>query len=389
MTASEGRLVGDLAKAIDESDFAWSLVLVGEDQRDKLAALTSDLLGKPSTTGDGKQITSGYAYWGIGPTIAWAHACADPFYLVMKQSLDSFTRRWGRVRGRIGAGFHHVSFGVGTGHKDRLVLEHLLDHNPDMLYVPVDMSSEMLRLGTQQATHGLRLRGHRVVPVQLDFSIPGNLTEFRDLVHRVVGDEPVLYSLLGNTMANFDHDAELLASLTGLVRPQDLFLLEVATTDALSDELAQDAVEEYARSRAYREFVTSALMHNTDLTITLDAVQFRGAVEGDRALKVKVVYQNRTGGDIMVMLPDRTRVPFPDQDTIRLYLTRKYARKALDGVVRAAGMRKVTGTHSDFPVPRSAQGFGMDLLLLAPGGPDEPAEPARDSRARDIWEHRP
>ncbi|MDU0290546.1 L-histidine N(alpha)-methyltransferase [Saccharothrix longispora] len=387
MTASEGRLVGDLAKAIDESDFAWSLVLVGEDQRDKLAALTSDLLGKPSTTGDGKQITSGYAYWGIGPTIAWAHACADPFYLVMKQSLDSFTRRWSRVRGKVGSGFHHVSFGVGTGHKDRLVLDHLLDHNPDLLYVPVDMSSEMLRLGTQQATHGLRVRGHRVVPVQLDFSIPENLAEFRDLVHRMVGDEPVLYSLLGNTMANFDHDAELLAGLTGLVRPQDLFLLEVATTDALSDELAQDAVEEYARSRAYREFATSALMHNTDLTITLDAVQFRGAVEGDRALKVKVVYQNGTGGDIMMMLPDRTRVPFPDRDTIRLYLTRKYARKALDGVVGAAGMRKVVGTHSDFPVPRSAQGFGMDLLLLAPGGPDEPATSGPGSRARDIWEH--
>ncbi|MER5268301.1 L-histidine N(alpha)-methyltransferase [Actinosynnema sp. NPDC002837] len=384
MTASDGRLVGDLARAIDESDFAWSLVLVGEDQRDKLAALTSDLLGKPSTSGDGKQIASGYAYWGIGPTIAWAHACADPFYLVMKQSLDSFTRRWGRVRGRIGEGFHHVSFGVGTGHKDRLVLEHLLERNPGLLYVPVDMSSEMLRLGTQEATHRVGLRGHRVVPVQLDFSLRDNLAELRELIHRLVGDEPVLYSLLGNTLANFDHDDELLANLTALVRPQDLFLLEVATTEALNDDLAQDAVEEYARSRAYREFVTSSLLHNTDLTINVDAVQFRGAVEGDRALAVKVVYQNQTGGDIMMMLPDRNRVPFPDRDTIRLYLTRKYARKALDGIVREAGMRKVTGTHSDFGVPRSSQGFGMDLLLLAPGEP-VPAPRTDDNVADVIW----
>ncbi|MFE9747410.1 L-histidine N(alpha)-methyltransferase [Saccharothrix saharensis] len=386
MTASDGRLVGDLAKAIDESDFAWSLVLVGEDQRDKLAALTSDLLGKPSSNGDGKQITSGYAYWGIGPTIAWAHACADPFYLVMKQSLDSFTRRWGRVRGRVGEGFHHVSFGVGTGHKDRLILEHLLERNRDLLYLPVDMSSEMLRLGTREATHRVGLRGHRVVPVQLDFSITDNLAELRDLVHRLVGDEPVLYSLLGNTLANFDHDDELLANLTALARPQDLFLLEVATTEALSDDLARDAVEEYSRSRAYREFVTSALLHNTDLTITVDAVQFRGSVEGDRALKVKVVYQNQTGDDILMMLPDRTRVAFPDRDTIRLYLTRKYARRALDGIVHTAGMRKVTGTHSDFAVPRSAQGFGMDLLLLAPGDP-VPAPRPDDDVARVIWEN--
>jgi uncharacterized SAM-dependent methyltransferase len=388
VTASDGRLVGDLAKAIDESDFAWSLVLVGEDQRDKLAALTSDLLGKPSADGDGKQITSGYAYWGIGPTIAWAHACADPFYLVMKQSLDSFTRRWGRVRGRIGEGFHHVSFGVGTGHKDRLILEHLRERNPDLLYLPVDMSSEMLRLGTQEATHRVGLRGHRVVPVQLDFAITDNLAELRELVHRLVGDEPVLYSLLGNTMANFDQDAELLANLTALARPQDLFLLEVATTEALSEDLARDAVEEYSRSRAYREFVTSALLHNTDLTINVDAVRFRGSVEGDRALKVKVVYQNQTGGDLLMMLPDRSRVAFPDRDTIRLYLTRKYARKALDGIVRAAGMRKVTGTHSDFAVPRSAQGFGMDLLLLAPGEPESlPAPRPDDDVARVIWEN--
>ncbi|RKT54497.1 hypothetical protein [Saccharothrix australiensis] len=82
----------------------------------------------------------------------------------------------------------------------------------------------------------------------------------------------------------FDHDTELPANLTALTRPQDLFLLEVATTDALSDDLARDTVEEYARSRAYREFATSALLR----------------------------------------------------------------------------------THSDFQVPRSAQGFGVNLLLLAP-----------------------
>lgn len=383
MTAEE-RLVSDLARAIDQSDFAWSLVLVGEDQSSKLAALTGDLRGRPSQTGDGKQITSGYSYWGIGPTIAWAHACADPFYVVMKQSLDSFTRRWGRVRSKVGQGFHYVSLGVGTGHKDRLIVEHLLGHNPDMFYLPVDMSSEMLRLGTQESTRGLRIPGHQVVPVQLDISLGENLAELSELLHRVVGEEPVLYSLLGNTVANFDHDSELLAGLTGLLRPQDRFLLEVATTDRLSDELAQEAVEEYSRSRAYREFVTSALLHNTDLTINMEYVLFRGAVERGRALQVKVLYQNQTGGDIQMMLPDRTRVPFPDRDTVRLYLTRKYERKALDGLVREVGMRKIAGTHSDLPASRPTHGFGMDLLLLAKGEAPVP-RPRERSKADDIW----
>jgi uncharacterized SAM-dependent methyltransferase len=377
-------VIADLAAAIEDSDFGWSLMLVGEDQSSKLASLTSDLRGRPSPNGEGKQITSGYQYWGIGPTIAWAHACSDPFYQVMKRSLDSFTRRWRKVSATItGSAFHYVCLGVGTGHKDRQILQSLHADNPDMHYFPVDISSEMLRLGTATSTEGMDLAAAQVIPVQLDFAITENLRELVKLVRRIVGDEPVLFSLVGNTMANFDDDAELLTSLTSLLRPQDRFLLEVATTDELSDELAQEVVEEYARSRAYREFVTSALMHNTDLTIDMESVQFRGSIEPGRALKVKVIYRNRTGGDIQMMLPDRTRVQFPDNDTILLYVSRKYARKALDSLLTNCGLTRIAGTHSDFRAQRQSPGFGMELVLVGRSGEQVPAP--RRTRADDIW----
>lgn len=383
MTVGEPPGGGDLARAIDESDFAWSLVLVGEDQSSKLAALTSDLRGSPSATGEGKQITSGYQYWGIGPTIAWAHACSDPFYQVMKQSLESFTRRWRQLGEQVaGTPCHYVCFGAGTGHKDRQILETLLADNPGLFYFPVDISSEMLRLGAGASTTGLGLPGHQVVPVQLDFAITENLTELRTLLHRVVGDAPILFSLLGNTMANFDEDTDILAGLAAALRPQDRFLLEVATTEELSEDLAGQVCEEYARSRAYKEFVTSALMHNSDLTIDMDSVGFRGSVEPGRALKAKVVYENRTGADIQVMLPDRTGVLFPDGDTILLQVTRKYARKALDGIFAKCGLRRVASTHSDFRAHRSAPGFGMELVLLAP---TEGGQAPGRSRADEIW----
>jgi uncharacterized SAM-dependent methyltransferase len=385
MTADERRAVGDLARAIDESDFAWSLILVGEDQSSKLAALTSDLRGRPSPTGDGKQITSGYQYWGIGPTIAWAHACSDPFYQVMKQSLESFTRRWRRISGKVGGTpFHYVCLGAGTGHKDRQVLETLLIDNPDLFYFPIDISSEMLRLATSASTKGLAIAGHQIIPVQLDFAINENLVELTKLLRSVVGDEPILYSLLGNTMANFDDDAEMLASLTAMLRPQDRFLLEVATTDEVTDDLAREVVEEYARSRAYKEFVTSALLHNSDLTIDMDSVQFRGSVEPGRALKVKVIYQNRSGGDIQMTLPDRTRVLFPDNDTILLQITRKYARKALDEILKRVGLRRVAATHSDFRAQRASPGFGMELVLVG-RAVGEPLPTQRRTRADEIW----
>jgi L-histidine Nalpha-methyltransferase len=376
--------VEKLHQAIDESDFGWSLHLVGEDQWHKLATLTDDLSAGPSKTGDGKQITSGFAYWGTAPTLAWSLACNDPFYPVMQQSIDSFSQRWKRLRAKFDRPYHYVSLGIGTGQKDRQILQDLLTVRTDLLYVPVDLSSAMLRYGVREARKGVTMTRSQVLPVQLDFAIQDNVTELRALLQRVVGDEPILFSLLGNTIANFEEDVELLRTLTSLLRPQDRFLLEVATTGALDENLADDAAEEYHRSRAYQEFVTSALLQYTDLTINLDWVLYRGSVEGDRALRVKVIYQNRTGEDLRFVLPDRTRVSFPDRDTIRLYLSRKYARAELDRMLAALGVQKLHGIHSEFTSQRSPRIFGTELMLLAMGEGGA-AAPGRRTKADEIW----
>lgn len=368
----------DLANAIDDTEFAWSLCLIGEDQSSKLAVLTGDLAARRN-----KQITSGFAYWGIGPTIAWDAACRDPFYPVMKQSIESFQRRWRTVWPKVKRdNLHYVSLGVGTGGKDRQIVETLHQHHPGSFYVPVDMSSEMLRLGTKESTAGTKISRQQIVPVQLDFSIPQNLVELRRLLDKIVGAEPILFSLLGNTMANFADDSGLLASLAGLLRPQDTFLIEVATTNAITEDLAAAAADEYARSRAYREFVTSALLHYTDITINMDHVQFRGGAERDHALLVKVLYQNLTGMDAQLMLPDRSRVTFPDRDTIQLYLTRKYARPGLDAVIRDCALTKLAAARSDFTAQRSSAAFGMDLLLVAA---NQDARPEPTSVADAVW----
>jgi uncharacterized SAM-dependent methyltransferase len=367
--------VDKLQQAIEESDFPWSLQLIGEDQSYKLAALTDDLRGGPSNTGDGKQITSGFAYWGTGPAIAWSRACNDPFYPVMQQSIESFAQRWKRLRAKLnGTPYHYVSLGIGTGQKDQQILHDLLSVQPGLLYVPVDLSAAMLRIGVREARKGLDLARRQTLPVQLDFAIQENIAELRALLHRLVGEEPILFSLLGNTLANFEDDLALLGTLTGVLRPQDRFLLEVATTDALSEDLADAAAEEYHRSRAYQEFVTSAVLQYTDLTVVYEA---------ERALRVKIFYQNRTGGDLRIVLPDRTKVAFPDRDTIRLYLTRKYSRRELEKMLAVLGIQKLHGIHLAFPSQRSPRVFGTDLLLLAAGAEQLPEQ--RVTKADEIW----
>ncbi|WP_405055754.1 L-histidine N(alpha)-methyltransferase [Kribbella sp. NBC_01505] len=375
-------VVRRLEQALADDDFAWTFVLVGEDQTDKLATLTGDLRGPVSETGDGKQITSGFSYWGIGPTIAWANATNDPFYLVMKAGSESFQRHWRKVRPHVDkGGFHFVSLGIGTGVKDRTILEDLRRRNPDMFYVPVDMSSEMLRLGAQESVRSGHFPITQVLPVQIDFSIRDNMSELAQMLNRLVGDEPLLYSLTGNTLANFDDDEDLLQLLTDALRPQDRLLLEVATTIQLDDQTAKAAADEYHQTRAFAEFVTSALRYNTDLKIDNEQVKFVGEIEDDDALLVKVLWQNDTQEPIRMGLPDHTEVVLPIGDTIRLYTTRKYSTARLKRLTTACKLTPVEAIQSQFRYMRRPNPFGLELLLLAPESSGERGHTLAD----DIW----
>ncbi|GAB3935331.1 hypothetical protein GCM10029976_045490 [Kribbella albertanoniae] len=375
-------VVRRLEKALADDDFAWTFVLVGEDQTDKLATLTGDLRGPVSETGDGKEITSGFAYWGIGPTIAWANATNDPFYLVMKAGTESFQRHWRKVKPHVDkGGFHFVSLGIGTGVKDRTILEDLRRRNPDMFYIPVDMSSEMLRLGAQESVRSGHFPITQVLPVQIDFSIRDNMSELAQMLGRLIGDEPLLYSLTGNTLANFDDDEDLLQLITDVLRPQDRLLLEVASTTRLDEEAAFAAADEYHQTRAFTEFVTSALRYNTDLKVDNERIKFVGEIEDEDALLVKVLWQNDTREVIRMGLPDHTEVVLPIGDTIRLYTTRKYSTARLKRLTTACKLTPVEAMQSQFRYQRRPNPFGLELLLLAPASSGE-----RDrTLADDIW----
>ncbi|MCF4123241.1 L-histidine N(alpha)-methyltransferase [Antribacter sp. KLBMP9083] len=359
-----------LEQALAGDEFAWSLLLVGEDQSDKLSTLSSALRGDFSATGDGKAIPSGFAYWGIGPTIAWINASKDPYYLVIKVGTEMFLRQWRQIRVDGGIAqdcVHLVSLGVGTGLKDRVILEDMYRNNPSMYYVPVDMSAEMLRIGMQEAVRGGSFPDARALSIQLDLSMPSNVEELRDLLARLVGEEPILFSLTGNTAANFEADHEFLGGLTRLLRPQDRLLLEVASTERLDDRVARAAADEYMQTRAFTEFVTSALRYNTDLKVNYDHVKFVGAVDED-ALLVKMFWQNETEAAIRLAIPGQLGVNLHPSDTIRLLTTRKYTPESVERLITAAGLATVAVVREQFRHMRGVNPFGLDMRLLKRNG---------------------
>jgi L-histidine Nalpha-methyltransferase len=356
----------------------WMLNLVGGDPRDQLAGIIQGLRGTPPD-GAAKKIENRFTYSGLGPTIAWFMACRDPLYPVMYEGIESFRRQWQGLRENLaGGGYHYVDLGIGTGHKSLVIVSDLRRANPDMLYAPVDLSAEMLRLGLAEL--GRTLSHTQILPIQLDFSHGHHLERLHALMEHMVGAEPILFGLLGNTAANFDDDTGQLTNLvTKLMRPQDRMLLEVATTQRLDAPTADLALREYSISRAFQEYLTAALWQYTDLTIDMDSLRCVCAPEGSRALRIEANYDNRTGSTIRIMLPSRDTVPFAPGQSIRICLSRKYSPTGLPKLLADCGLVSL-GPRND-NVYQYGTGFALETMVLA----RESTAP-KSSVVRQLWE---
>jgi uncharacterized SAM-dependent methyltransferase len=362
-----------IAEALESTNPRGYLCIVGEEQSGKLSTLVEGLMEGESQTGDGKQIASGFSYWGIGPTLAWEAACRDPLYHVMRDSIRNFAAAWQAVRPVLGAqAYHYVSLGVGTGQKDVSVINDLRRSLPEMFYMPVDMSPEMLTLGVQECAgpgRGNVISKRQTLAVQLDFSAEENVRDFRAFLDHALGNTPILFSLLGNTLANFENDSRLLKTIAQLLSPKDRLMLEVAHTNTLDAEAARLAAREYKNSPKFQEFAVSSLIQYTNIPIQPSYVVFRGELEGDRSVQVKVLYQNRTPNTIhFLAFPNQARtVSFPPTDTIRLYLSRKYSVEGITSTIEDSGLtiqEKHLHTSSPSYVEGKEYEFGVNLYML-------------------------
>lgn len=351
-----------LQRAIDHAQLGWTLCFIGEDQGDKLAQLTEDLEETESEDGHGKCFASGFAYWGIGPTLAWARACTDPAYLVAKRGIEEFPMRWKECASAVAGFKNYVSLGIGTGHKDRVILRTMLDQEPKSYFFPVDMSGEMLRVGIAECRKNDDLKRSQILPIQIDFSSRENAAAIWGVVSSVAGDSPALYSLLGNTMANFENDADLLRIVSSTLRSGDKLLIEVATTAEATPQKASRACTEYRRSESFFAFATSALDYYTSLRIDRTCVEFLPSCVDDSSVEVRTVYRNQSASELPLKITTGRQVSLHPNETIRLYLTRKYLESRILSMVESANLVVDRVSRSTL----NADGFGSIVVLVSP-----------------------
>ena len=211
------------------------------------------------------------------------------------------------------------------------------------------------------------LRRSQVLPIQIDFSSRENSVAIWGAVTSVAGDAPALYSLLGNTLANFENDLDLLKLISSMLRAGDKLLIEVATTDEINALKAHRACVEYKRSESFFAFATSALDYYTSLQIDRTCVEFLPACVADRSVEVRTVYRNRSSSELPLKVTTGRQVSLHPNETIRLYLTRKYLESHVLSMIESLNLTAEVTSRS---IPNH-DGFASMVVLVSPRSTDQ------------------
>lgn len=315
----------------------WTIVL-SRDEASRHGDLMMALRRKQGQT-EPRFIESGFAYWGIGPTIQWRRACQDSFYAVMRKGIDTFQARWTELVRKFGQGLPrvYVSYGVGTGEKDHTILRTMIAAPDAPVYVPTDMSLDMLMNGAKAASKGV-LDPSRLIPLQIDFSSATELVTLSEIRRDVLGDKPALFSLLGNTLANFENDVVTLKTLAELIKEGDLMLIELAATKTVDEAVASMASSEYSSIPSFESFVRSALTQHTDLPPNRIDYHCEACHDGG-ALQIDMDYvsTNRSRGRLI----DGSMIDLRPNERIRLYRSRKYTHAVIKRMLAQAGLTEI------------------------------------------------
>jgi transcriptional regulator with XRE-family HTH domain len=348
----------------------WQLTYIGENQLQKLGALVADLKNSEE-----RQIRSGYSYWGLGPAYMWERACTDRVGYHMHDNISNFPKIAKPLANFIDKErYNFVSLGVGEGSKDKVLISDFFCSigetypRDSFLYIPVDMSLDMLRISAEK-TQDL-LPHHRCIGIQRDIESYGSMAEIAQ-VTKLIGDgQPILYGFLGNTISNVESPEGVLRSIAHVMEPEDLLLFEVQmiTELVLESQRSHETVRKEYLSGAFRRFVESALLQNTDLRI--NSIEMNNSYRVDvslyqwesygTSLLIDCFFENNTSQPLYLTLINGDTISIEVQEKIRLLRSRKFPMATLRNFVEASGFT-ILG-ENQYLNQEEGTGFGVMML---------------------------
>lgn len=326
-----------------ETSNNWLLTYVGEDQLLKLSEFVNAL-----RSSDIRRIQSCYSYWGVSPTQMWTIACSDPTYH-MRKNIEQFPPYARQLAHHVDKErYNFVSLGVGEGSKDSYLIQDFFNRDGesrprnDFLYLPVDMSLDMLKIATRRIQE---LPLHRRIAIQRDIETKDGIGEIACIAQVVGQHKPILYGFIGNTIANVEDPEQVLNNIVQVMRAEDLLLFEAQIVDASYLENNQlqatmQTVRNEYENAAFRKFALSALLQNSDLSVEpierdscyLVEVSLQSWNYG-QFLQIDCLFENNTDRQLFLTFATGDTTTLNLSERINLYLSRKFTQSTLENFV--------------------------------------------------------
>jgi hypothetical protein len=311
-TLDELRLLIENLRKLKISD-NWMLTYVGENQLHKLSDLVNHLKNH--------KIRSRYAYWGVSPTRMWERACSDLAYH-MQENIERFPVYAQQLSHYVDKEqYNFVSLGVGEGSKDSNIIRDFFNLDDeskprdDFLYLPVDMSLDMLRIAISKIQ---QLPSYRRIAIQRDIETKDGMEQIAHIAQILGQKKPILYGFIGNTIANVEDPEHVLSNIVQIMKPEGI---------------------------SFRQFALSALLQNSDLSIEprekdscyLVEVSLQSWKHG-QVLQIDCWFKNNTDRELYLTFSNEDTTTLNLEEKISLYCSRKFTQITLENFVQAMNL---------------------------------------------------
>jgi len=333
----------------------WALTFVGENELETLRSIAESIDSPSMTT----IISTKFAYWGPMPTYNWLLTSSDPGYSMLATihaAGDCAARLSQTISDLRKRSFTFVSLGIGDGEKDAAIINALYPRTKSIVYCPIELSQEMLWLGRQRVLQRLGDRLDMPIAIQRDIEAEHGMREVSVIAHRVDGDGPKMYSMLGNTLSNTDDPFYTLSRIHDIMRGEDTLLLETwyVGEDAVKDQDVRNALRREYLTEPFKVFALSGLSQNTDLPIDFDddssyEVEV-SEVEVRRnfiALAADVFYVNASDDVKVAKVFNLRRYKLRPRKRLRIIRSMRFTESSLDKLIVDAGfvVRETASFH--------------------------------------------
>ncbi len=200
----------------------------------------SEIAGEFAESIEARDLPEKFFYWSAQSVSAWQRMAkrADDSLFATWESLATkapdLTRAFGK---RVPV----ISFGAGTGLKDRFILKSLAQAGREVKYFPVDASQSLL----ETACAGAEDEDCEALGIKADISSPMHLMLAAD-----VSEAPRLFLMAGNTLGGFD-PLDQIKHVAEVIQKGDILILDARLHEG--DDVRYDPSPEE------REFVFAPL----------------------------------------------------------------------------------------------------------------------------------